>query len=154
MRTTWIIAFTATLLLCGVARAELGGNVSTIQADQTKLKATLRTQTINNTNANYSMHEMITDIGTTAREYSNERGTVFAVTWTGPTKPDLHQLLGHYFNTFVTAAYARKNRTVADPVVVNQSDLVLHSGGHMRAFYGRAYVPSLVPEGVAIDALQ
>jgi hypothetical protein len=31
---------------------------------------------------------------------------------------------------------------------------VLQSGGHMRAYVGKAYVPEMLPEGVQPDAIQ
>jgi len=30
----------------------------------------------------------------------------------------------------------------------------VHSAGHMRAFYGRAYVPDLLPQGVNPDEIK
>jgi hypothetical protein len=32
--------------------------------------------------------------------------------------------------------------------------LVVQSGGHMRGYFGRAYAPDMVPQGVNPDALQ
>ena len=38
--------------------------------------------------------------------------------------------------------------------MVRQPGLVVHSGGHMRAFVGHAYVPQLVPAGVATGEIR
>lgn len=132
------------------AAAALGGPVSTIATEQVRIKATLRTQNIANTgNVNYSVHELTTEIGTVIREYADASGTVFAVTWQGPTKPDLDLLLGQYFQTFL-AAPAQPG---TGPKFINQPGLVVFSGGHPRAFAGRAYLPGLIPTGVDINAL-
>jgi Protein of unknown function (DUF2844) len=37
---------------------------------------------------------------------------------------------------------------------IDRSDLVVHSGGHMRAFYGNAYVPALLPPNFTIADIQ
>jgi hypothetical protein len=36
---------------------------------------------------------------------------------------------------------------------INQSDLVVHASGHMRAFSGVAYLPPAVPSGVTAAEL-
>lgn len=145
------------LLLYSIgAAAELGAPVSAIADEQVRMKATLRAQNIidpsDNAAANtvnYSVHELTNEIGTVVREYADANGTVFAVTWQGPAKPDLDLLLGRYFQTFVAAP----SQPGTGPKYLNQPDLVVFSGGHPRAFTGRAHLPALVPTGVDIDAL-
>lgn len=90
--------------------------------------------------------------GATVTEYADAAGTVFAITWKGPFKPDLQQLLGDYFGPYLRAAEAQ-------PQQLNQSrvhgaDIVVHSAGRMRAFIGVAWVPSLVPSGFDPSTLQ
>jgi hypothetical protein len=132
-----------------LAFAALGGNVSTVQADSVHMKATLR---IASTQEKYTVHEIETPSGTVVREYASPSGTVFAVTWRGPTIPDLHQVLGDYFDTFTQAAKAKHSGH--SHLSVQQPGLVVHSSGHMRAFSGRAYVPSLVPQSVIAEEMQ
>lgn len=86
--------------------------------------------------------------GVVAREYVDQTGTVFAVTWSGPTRPDMKQLLGSYFGRFVGERGHPRG-----PLRVDQSDVVIQSGGHMGALHGRAWVRDLVPKGVDADAL-
>jgi hypothetical protein len=38
--------------------------------------------------------------------------------------------------------------------VIEQPGLVFYSGGHMRAFFGKAYVPETLPKGVTADAIK
>ena len=40
-----------------------------------------------------------------------------------------------------------------DHVQLRTPHLVVHAGGHMRQFYGMAYVPSLVPANLSISDL-
>ena len=57
--------------------------------------------------------------------------------------PDLEPLLGSHYAAFRQAASRTGRRRSA--VVLRAEDLVVESGGHMRAFRGRAYLPGLVP---------
>lgn len=132
------------------ASAELGGNAASVQNDTNQLHAVMRATVSNG----YTVHEMQTESGIAIREYVGATGKVFAVSWNGPVMPNLQQLLGQYFPTFSDAALARRNAGIRGPVAIQQDDLVVQSGGHMRAFAGRAYVPSLIPPQVTIDEIQ
>jgi hypothetical protein len=89
--------------------------------------------------------------GTVVREFVAPSGLVFGVAWEGPTVPDLEPLLGSHYAAFrqaVTSSGRRRAR-----VVLRTEELVVESGGHMRAFRGRAYLPGLVPAGLAAEAV-
>jgi hypothetical protein len=136
------------LIACLPAAAELGGNVATIQADQEHMKGTRRVTA----NAAYSVHEIAAPTGTTVREFVSPAGTVFAVAWQGPFTPDLHQLLGTYFDQYAQAAQSKRVKRA--PVLIQQNGLVVQAGGHMRAFSGKAYLPQVMPQGVTAEMLQ
>lgn len=136
----------AVLLAALPASAELGGDESSVQADALGMNAQRR---IERTQA-YTMHEMQTPPGTVVREYVSSGGKVFAVSWQGPTTPDFRQLLGPYFDQLQNAP---SNRNGRGPLIIHQPGLVIHSGGHMRAFTGRAYIPDMVPAGVSAEAI-
>lgn len=133
----------AALALPSMAFASLGGTVASVQADQVHMKATAR---IASTNAKYTVHEMETSTGTKVREYIATNGTVFGVAWNGPTAPDLRQVLGTYFDTFTKAT--KVSQSGHSHMLIQQSDLVVRSSGHMRAFKGNAFAPALLPQGV------
>jgi hypothetical protein len=83
--------------------------------------------------------------GTQLHEWVNAAGTVFAVAWSGPYRPDLREQLGTHFQALTDAQLQRGgSRSV---VSVQQADLVIVSGGRMGAFEGRAWIPSLLPAG-------
>jgi hypothetical protein len=90
--------------------------------------------------------------GVTVTEYANAAGVVFAVTWKGPFKPDLQQLLGSYFSPYVDAAKTQTQQLNLS--LVTGSDIVVHSAGRMRGFLGVAWVPTLVPAGFDPSRLQ
>lgn len=137
-------------LLPLTATAELGGDVASVQTDQSRLKAMRRATPSNG----YTVHELSTDSGIQIREYASAAGKVFAVTWRGPFLPDLQQLLGAYFPAFKAAAQSHRDGGARGPVSVEQQDLIVQSGGRLRAFNGRAWVPSLLPPQVSIEEIQ
>jgi hypothetical protein len=138
-----------TLSLPALAWAALGDNAASVQADQAKLKATLRPAI---TTPNYSVHEIQTPEGVVVKEFVATSGTVFAVVWHGPTMPNLQQLLGQYFNDYVAAAKAPHDGH--KHLAISQPGLVVESQGHLRAFFGKAYLPTQLPAGVTPAELQ
>jgi hypothetical protein len=98
------------------------------------------------------VHELRLPSGTIVREYLDASGTVFAVTWRGPFKPDLPTLLGRYFDSYASAP--RSAGSTRSRLAIDQANLVVRAGGHQRAFVGLAYVPQLLPPGVSVADLQ
>lgn len=139
------LVMTGAPLLCS---AELGGNPDSVLTDQTHMKGELLIKP----QANYTVHEITLPSGTVVREYVSLSGTVFAVAWNGPAMPDLRQLFGSYFAQFVDAA--KMQHESRGRLHVATTGLVVQSSGHMRAFFGRAYLPKLMPPNVAIDAIR
>ncbi len=131
-----------------VASATLGQPESTVQADVELAHAALK---FSQDRAGYRVHEIQLPSGTVVREFVAPDGMVFAVAWQGPTRPDLHQVLGQYFDAFASAP--RGKLSDRRHVQIQQGDLVLQSGGHMRALSGRAYLKSAVPSGVNLGDL-
>ena len=133
------------------ALAALGGDASSVQADQLHMQGTLRTSAA----TSYSVHEIQSPAGTVVREYVSSAGKVFAIAWRGQWPPDMRQLLGNYFDQYAQAAKAQGSvRTGRRPLMIEQPGLVVQMGGHPRSFKGRAYIPDLLPSGVAAEAIQ
>lgn len=92
--------------------------------------------------------------GTTINEYASSTGQIFAYTWSGPTSPDLRQLLGTHFSDYQAGvATAHENAGLHGGRVV-QPGFVVEAGGRMRGYTGRAWMPAALPPGVSIDDLQ
>jgi hypothetical protein len=126
------------------AQAALGADSGTVAADCVQLKGNLHTQQADG----YQVHEIQAATGAVVREYV-AGGTVFGVAWQGPVIPDLHQLMGTYYQQYVQAARAQVlQRRGLGPISVQLPGLVVESGGHMRAFAGRAYLPGMLPQDV------
>ena len=147
-RRVWLLAASFLFLYPFSAFATLGEASTSTEADRASMKASLRIVPA----STYSIHEIQTPAGTTVREYVSRQGMVFAVAWQGPLMPDLRQALGRYFDRYAAAANAK--RPGRRPVAVRESDLVIQSGGRMRSFSGRAYLPHLLPQGVTLEELQ
>jgi hypothetical protein len=146
-----LIGIALLLLLPLPALAALGGDVTSVHKDQAHMKGSLKT-----TQADaYTIHEIKASAGTVVKEYVSPSGKVFAIAWRGQFIPDMQQLLGTYFDQFAQAAKAQRESHVGHrPLNIQQPGLVVQNGGHMRSYFGRAYVPELVPQGVNPDALQ
>jgi hypothetical protein len=141
-----LIGFAALALTALPALAGLGGDLSSVAADRASMRAEPRTTAAT---VGYSVQQMQLPSGTVVNEYLSPAGKVFGVSWSGPTKPDMSQTLGSYFQQAVSASkQLQHNPGLRRHFEIRQADLVLESHGHMRAFYGRAYVPSLLPPNV------
>jgi hypothetical protein len=147
IRFPWQFALLAFAgLLARPGFAALGGDEASVEADAAKMAGSRQV-----TNApRYAVHEIRTPYGLVVREYVSASGTVFAIVWRGRRHPDMKLLLGEAFERYGWAARLARHR----PVVVDEPDLVIRSGGHMRAFFGQAFLPLLVPQGVRIEELR
>jgi len=143
----------ATILMIAVpAFGGLGENVSSVLADQAYMQGSLRTTQ----SESYIVHEITAASGVVVREYvSPAKGKVFAVAWQGAWPPDMRQVLANYFAQYQQAAQAQTNLHAGRrPLLINQPGLVVESGGHMRSFVGRAFIPGMLPEGVKAEVIR
>jgi hypothetical protein len=149
-RTSWMGVVLLMLALPLPALAALGGDATSVDQDQQQMKASRKT-----TQAEaYTVHELKDSAGTVVKEYISPAGKVFAISWHGPFIPNMQQILGTYFDQFAQGAkIQRESGPGHRPVNIQQPGFVFHNGGHMRAFFGKAYVPEMVPQGVNPDAI-
>jgi hypothetical protein len=145
----WSISLTLVFLVVSVpAAATLGEDLSSVRADQTQMQGTLQITSA----AKFAVHEIHLPSGTVVKEYVSPAGMVFAASWQGPSLPDLQQVLGRYFEQYAGAV---RSRNIGPASRRTQgSGLVVQSGGHMRAFFGRAYVEQMLPRGVLAEEIQ
>lgn len=140
------IALLFLLLACaGVGHAALGG----LPEPFDKEGATALSRSSSPV-SNYVTRDTTLVTGTHVREYVSARGIVFAVTWDGPILPDLKALLGKHFDAMVTES-ARLPKAGRSRLAVNRPEVVINSGGHMRAFEGSAWIPAEFPAGFTAD---
>ena len=131
--------------------AALGGDTTTVQADQLKMQGSLRTTSADA----YNVHEIEVPTGVLVKEFVSPSGKVFAVSWQGPFHPDLRQLLGTYYEQYMQAVQAqRATRKGRGPLQIQAPGLVIQISGHMRSYVGRAYVPQMMPAGVKAEDIR
>lgn len=130
------------------ASATLGESETSVAAESQLSHASIK----ESNQGMYRVHEMQLPSGTVIREYAGLDGKVFAVTWHGPFIPNLKQTLGAYFDQYATAA--KTAHGTRKHLSVRQGDLVVESGGHMRAHAGIAYLPQSLPGGVSVGDLK
>ena len=140
-----LLVVAAALASSSRAPAELGGAFATVQTDSHRMGARMASADM----GRYTRHVLTRGNGGTVHELTNAAGQVFAVTWSGPGKPDLRAVLGRYFTAFQSASGTpgRTMHALRRPAQVNRSGVQIQTGGHMGWFRGVAFVPALAPSG-------
>jgi len=148
MRTFWGVLL---ILMLGVAPAwaALGESESSVSADRQFLRGQIRYEV----HEGYRLHQITDATGGVVREYVSPAGKVFGVSWQGSFVPNMQQLLGSYFTYLQQYAQAQAGRH-GGPLMIQNDKFVFTSGGHMRSYHGRAYVPSLLPTNLAPEVVQ
>jgi hypothetical protein len=145
----WAIAVGLFLTLASLpAVAGLGEDGASIADDKLAMQADV----VVTVGEIYTVHEMRLQSGTVVRQFISPLGRVFGVAWAGPFMPDLRRILGPHFDRYVelrSAPVVRRGH-----FLVEAPELVVETGGHMRAWLGRAYLPSLLPAGVSAQVIR
>jgi hypothetical protein len=139
-------------LAAAPCRASLGGAPSQFGAASVRQAHALAAVTPGAKAASYNVNATQLPNGTTVREYA-AGGVVFAVAWEGPFLPDLRELLGRHFAT-LTDDSARQPMAGHNRIRIARPDVTIESGGHMRAYNGRAWVNGLLPAGFDTNEIQ
>lgn len=147
-------AIATTLSLAALpASAVLGGDDSTIAGDQMRLQGTRHPAAVSS--AQVRTHEITLADGSSIRQFVTPGGIVFAVAWSTRFKPDLAALLGAHAASYAAAASeAMRAPGIRRHVELRRGDLVVQSTAHLNSHVGKAWLQSLVPEGVRVDALR
>ncbi len=133
------------LLWASSAWAALGGDLASVQADQQAWAASSSQSVL----AGATLYSQTLPNGVTVRQYLDASGHVFAVGWSGPVLPDFARLLGLHFQAYADALRQQKHG-----VSVQGAALVIESGGMMRAFSGRAYLPGQLPAALTAQDIR
>jgi hypothetical protein len=133
-----------------LAQAELGGTLASVEVDRGRMAA----RVAHLPQTGFTRHVLTRPNGGIVHELTNAQGQVFAVSWSGPGKPNLSTLLGRYAAALApNPAIGRSLHAFRRPVAVSQPGLQLVSEGHMGWFHGAAVVPSLAPNGFSVADL-
>ncbi len=143
-------AFLAWLTLTGPAHAVLGQSSGSVEADRAHFAAKIASAP----GSTYTVHTLALANNSVVREFARPDGVVFAVTWTGPARPDLRQLFGDYFDRFQADNAPVAGRRTRRPLSSNHADFVVRSGGHAGASWGQAFLPQIAPAGFSAGDLR
>ncbi len=147
LRATTLAALALALIAAEPAHAALGQSAASIETDRMQVRASVRQVS----HSAFTVHELTTGTSGIVREYVSPAGQVFAVTWHGPTMPNLQQIMGVHFNTL---AAAPRRTGARSHLALQSNNLVFESSGHVRAFHGRAYLADAIPAGVSTNDIQ
>jgi hypothetical protein len=159
------LAFGLALAACAPARAALGGDAASIEEDRARLAAQHVVATMSRPQGQVTAqaqpqpqvqeHRLVLADGSTVREFAVAGGRVFAVSWSTRLKPRLDALLGAQSDRY--AAAARRALLVPGArhaLSFDEGDLVVHATTRLNSNVGTAYLRSLVPAGLSIDAIR
>ncbi len=132
------------------AQAGLGQARASVDSDVSRFKARLKSTAT----GTYTESDLTSDGGAVTREFTNGAGTVFAVAWSGPVRPDLKTLFGDYFPRFQADNATNGRFRRHKPLHSDDLDFIVRTGGHPGAVWGYAYLPQQVPQGFSIEGLQ
>ncbi|MCX8515303.1 MAG: DUF2844 domain-containing protein [Burkholderiales bacterium] len=127
--------------------ATLGDEVKTINVDNKDLTDTQTTvTTVNDNNATYLIYDTKVKNKFEVKQYvSNNK--VFAIVWQGIMLPDLSKLLGNYYIQYQTVSPKYKSSTLQS---IEDQDFISYFGSSNKYFYGKAIIPSLMPQDLVM----
>jgi hypothetical protein len=122
------------------AYATLGAGLASIDSDRQAMRGDLRV----GQSQGYTDYVLELPHGIRVNEFVNAEGVVFEVAWSGKgRRPDMHELLGEYFDYLnVPVAHARSRSRILD---VALPQIAIQSHGFGRFFKGIAYLPEQLP---------
>jgi hypothetical protein len=132
------------------ATASLGGDAASVLSDGEVLHGAVHTTG----RVTYEVDEIVAGAGLRVREFVTRDGTVFALSWSGPVPPDLQPLLGPSFSAYSAALAGIPHPGLRRSVRIALPGLIVESGGHLRAYAGRAYLPALIPAEIRVSDIR
>jgi len=149
-RLVGVLVALATIALLGpAAHAALGDDAAAVAKDREALHATLRIVP----HSNYQIHEMVTPVGSNVREYVGaESGKIFAVAWSGGWRPNLRDIMGKHYDSFIESQ--KGQRRARGPVRIELPGMVVFMGGYLRTFFGHVYLTDELPAGFDVQSIR
>jgi hypothetical protein len=139
------------------ASASLGGTPNSVETDRARMNASHQIMQ----HDSYAVHEIKAPQGTVINEYVSTDGRVFAVSWHGQFPPSMQQILGTYFDQYVAALKAQAQLSQSQPRVYGHRPLnlqlpglVVQTSNRTGAYFGRAYIPDMLPQATIVGQIQ
>lgn len=149
-----LVAATLILSFSTAGAAALGERIFTVSGQSKAQVSNLKiTQKNSSVGTPYSVQES-EEGGIKMKQFVSSDGVVFAVAWKGIAPPDFNDILGKYYSD-----YSAETQSVLRPrnrkkLNVKSQDFVFRNSSLGGSFRGLAYVPSLLPAGLAVEDLQ
>ena len=147
-RLCLVAAIATALSWCPGAQATLGNDAASVATDKTKMQACLHIVQKHH----YAIHELGLPTGGKVREFVADNGKVFAVSWSGGWRPNLRDIMGKHYDSYLQATKGK--RMARGPVRIELPGVVLVMGGHQRAFFGYAYLTDMLPPELSIGDIR
>lgn len=151
MRRALLLMLFLSVLQGALAYAALGSSPSSFEQNGIQMAARSIMPRSADSIAVYTVSQNRLASGTVVREYANLQGVVFAVSWNGPTLPDLQSLMGEQFTMLSNHSNpdAARAGTGAPQrqLALSPSDMMMVASSHQRNYVGRAWIPAALPPG-------
>ncbi|NTY38475.1 MULTISPECIES: DUF2844 domain-containing protein [Burkholderia cepacia complex] len=147
--------FALTLIFSNLSRAALGGApVNYGGAGQDESRSAAGSAIAESGAMRYTIRRNKVKDRVEIHQYVDASGQVFAVAWSGKTKPDLDELLGHSAFSTMVAGQSTSRQINRHSLEQRSNDLVIQSQSHGHLFRGRAWIPTMLPAGVSSEVVQ
>jgi len=141
--------------------AELGGAptlgpAQRVSVESRKTASPVAGNARTETPAGWSTREITLPDGLVEREYLTADGTVFAVAWRGPRRPELSVLLGVQYATQMSRnarALRRQGRGAHGSTSQLDDTFAVQASTYQRSSVGVAWLPRMLPPGIDPNAL-
>lgn len=149
MRRAMLLMLFLSVLQGALAYAALGSSPSSFDQNGIQMAARSIMPRSADSIAVYTVSQNRLASGTVVREYANLQGVVFAVSWNGPTLPDLQNLMGQQFTMLSNHSTPASSQVGAPQrqLALSPSDMMMVASSHQRNFVGRAWIPAALPPG-------
>jgi hypothetical protein len=148
MKTAVRFVFLIALIIPIFAWAGLGDNISNLQ-DATSAKSTRHSTLF----AGGRVHHIVSDQAT-LNHYADSSGQVYAITWEGVAQPDLHAVLGNYYNEYADKRASDASAAVGRSTVVQSANATVNLSSRHGRVRGSAYLRNNLPPDVKPEDLQ
>lgn len=149
MRRALLLMLFLSVLQGALAYAALGSSPSSFDQNGIQMAARSIMPRSADSMAVYTVSQNRLASGTVVREYANLQGVVFAVSWNGPTLPDLQSLMGQQYTMLSNHGTPDRSRVGAPQrqLALSPSDMMMVASSHQRHYVGRAWIPAALPPG-------
>ena len=152
MKFCFCLILAASVGVSSAALATLGEAESSVVQNLQAFHAASDTISTMTQGQELKVHQMQVQANT-IKQYADSDGTIFAVTWKGPSMPPLSVLMGRYFPEYNLALAANIKVRGNRHLNITTPSLQVMQQGPLMHLHGVAYLLGKVPAGVEVENL-